>query len=230
MMLFAACQQGLNPLPEEQEQDQILANAGEIHNKMIAYYYEKRTEKTPTMEVMLDEIMGLSFDYLVTLGCDAASTSDVKLQLKERYCSSDLKNTDGRGFSIDPATFIAQISATGLYSEHFQKEIGEILKRASEKDDRKVIRKYVNSDFINIQFERKQDREAQQLFTKIFNGSYEFWESYEESHLKGVELKKSSWVIINDGIGGILGSVFGPIGSIVTATVFSVGTNEEINR
>jgi hypothetical protein len=230
MLLFTACQQGLNPLPEDPDQDDILANAGEIHNKMIAYYYENRVEKTPTMEAMLDEIMGLSFDYLATLGYDAASTTDVKLQLKERYCNSNLKNTDGQGFSIDPATFIAQISATGLYSEHFHKAIDEILKQASLKDDRKVIRKYVNSDFINIQFKRKQDQEAQQLFAKIFNGSYEFWESYEESDLKGVQLKKSSWVIINDGIGGILGSVFGPIGSIVTATVFSVGTNEEINR
>ena len=68
------------------------------------------------------------------------------------------------------------------------------------------------------------------LYLNIFNGSYDFWQTMDDTQLKGTSLKRSSWVIINDGIGGILGTVFGPIGAIVTATVFSVGTNEEINR
>jgi len=41
-------------------------------------------------------------------------------------------------------------------------------------------------------------------------------------------LKDTSKVLINDGIGGLLGLVFGAPGSIITAAVFSVGTNEEI--
>jgi hypothetical protein len=43
-------------------------------------------------------------------------------------------------------------------------------------------------------------------------------------------MKKSSWVIINDGIGGVLGTIFGPVGTVVVATAFSVGTNEEIKN
>ncbi len=50
------------------------------------------------------------------------------------------------------------------------------------------------------------------------------------SQLRSTNFKESNWVIINDGIGGILGSIFGPIGAIVVGTAFSVGTNEEINN
>jgi len=66
------------------------------------------------------------------------------------------------------------------------------------------------------------------LFTSIFNSSFSYWTNVDNTNLKSALINDSSWVIINDGIGGVIGSIFGPIGSIITATIWSVATNEEI--
>jgi len=91
-----------------------------------------------------------------------------------------------------------------------------------------AISDYVNSNFAYLVFENKHDQQGQMLFTNIFNASYEYWTKEYNSNLKGLKLKDTSKVLINDGIGGLLGLVFGAPGSIITAAVFSVGTNEEI--
>lgn len=228
LLLLPACQQGNESLPGQPEYDDILSNAGEIHNQLIAYYYANRKGTCPTREMMFDELMELSFRYLVTQGYEEASLREARMQVEQQYGPSSLKGAGDQGFSTDPSTFIDQLTATGLFSRDFLQEIEKILEFAEQKDDRKEVRKYVNRAFAGIPFDRKNDRDAQQLFIDIFNGSYEFWNSGNQGSLKGAKLKPSSWVIINDGIGGILGMVFGPVGSIVTATVFSVGTNEEI--
>lgn len=228
LILLPACQKGPDPVTGTQEHDDLLANAGEVHNQMIAYYYANRTSTAPSPEMMFSELMDLSFEYLASQGYGEASLTDARMQVEEKYGSSPLKGSGGQGFCIDPDTYEAQLNATGLFSGEFIDEISEILHLAKKNKERKEIRNHVNHVFAGIGFDRKEDREAQQLFINIFNGSYEYWEAVSQSTLKGIQLKPSSWVIINDGIGGILGSIFGPIGSIVTATVFSVGTNEEI--
>jgi hypothetical protein len=228
LLLFPACQQETNPLPDHHDDSDILANAGELHNRMIAYYYSHRSEDDPSREGMLTELLDLSSDYLVTHGYDFASIGEARTKLEQDLGPSFFKSTSTPGFSLDPATFVSQLTTTGLYSGRFVGEIDKILKLARKKEDKKTIRQYVNTEFSGLKFQKDKDREAQQLFITIFNGSYEFWESYYQAQLKGTLLKDSSWVIINDGIGGILGSIFGPVGSIICATVFSVGTNEEL--
>lgn len=228
LLLLPACQQGGDSLPGQPDYEDILSNAGEIHNQLIANYYTNRTGPSPSYEMMFNELMELSFQYLTAEGYQEASLRQARMQVEQQYGPSSLKGAGGRGFSTDPSTFIGQLTATGLFSRDFLKEIDEILKFATERDDRIEVKKYVNEEFSAIRFDRKKDRDAQQLFIDIFNGSYEYWSSGNQGSLKGTQMKPSSWVIINDGIGGILGMVFGPVGSIVTATVFSVGTNEEI--
>ena len=229
-LAFFACQQTVNQVSDEPDPDRLLANAGELHNRMIGYYYSNKTAEMAMGTVFLEELIDLSFEYLATLGYDAATTGGINAQLKLKFPGSSLKSSDHQGFSTDPSTFIPQLEATGLYSRAFLDEIDAILQMAHQHKGRKAIRNYVNSEFRGTGFDSEQDLEAQQLFIDIFNGSYQYWERSGNSNLKGALLDKSSWVIINDGIGGILGSIFGPIGSIVTATVFSVGTNEEIKR
>ncbi|MGW8317191.1 MAG: hypothetical protein ACWGNV_16460 [Bacteroidales bacterium] len=228
LLLLPACHQGPDPVTGAQEYDDILANAGEVHNQMITYYYANRTSSSPSPETMFSELMDLSFEYLGSQGYREASLRDARMQVEEKYGPTPLKGAGGHGFCTDPETYEDQLNATGLFSGEFVDEISEILDLAKKNKERKEIRNYVNEVFAGIGFDRKNDCEAQRLFIDIFNGSYEYWESFNQSTLKGIQLKPSSWVIINDGIGGIIGSIFGPIGSIVTATVFSVGTNEEI--
>ena len=40
----------------------------------------------------------------------------------------------------------------------------------------------------------------------------------------------TTWVAINDGIGGLMGSVFGGVGAVILGTIFSAGTNENIKN
>jgi len=228
LLLFSACQHETHSLSEQPDEEDILANAGDLHNRMISNYYSFRKEPVTDPENMFSELVDLSSGYLISLGYDANSIGETRRCLEQNFGSSFLKSTSGGEYALDPSTFMSQLRATGLYSGDFLGQIDAILQLGFAREDRKKIRHHVNSSFSGLKFSSKTDRQAQQLFIKIFNGSYEFWEKYQRSNLKGAALKDSSWVIINDGIGGLLGLVFGPAGSIITATVFSVGTNEEI--
>lgn len=229
-LLLAACQKGPGSLPESSENVEMIADPGEIHNRMVGYYYAHRSVPEPGPETMFEEVMELSFRFLAGEGYDQVSLQEIRREVEEQYAPTPLKGSGKQGFCTDPSTFAEQLTATGLYSAGFIGEIQEILDLAEKKKGKQEIRDYVNHTFSGVPFNEPKDREAQQLFIDIFNGSYAYWGKREQGSLKGIQLKDSSWVIINDGIGGILGLVFGPVGSIVTATVFSVGTNEELKQ
>jgi len=229
LTLFSGCQQVTELSGDDSAPDEIMKNAGLIHNEMISYYYMNRKLEDAMPEQLVSELLELSGEYLDKNGYDPAETKERISQVREKLGSSPLKSGSAGCFSINEDSFLTQISETQLYSDHFINELGKILALAEETNDREQVKEYVNSTFYSIQFTTGNDLDGQQLFSSIFNGSYEFWESYEEGNLKAKTIKGSTWVIINDGIGGVLGSIFGPIGSIVTATVFSAATNEEVN-
>ena len=230
LMLFSACEHESGALPDPADEGDILTNAGELHNQMVAYYYSHRDDQDTTPEGIYAEMLELSSAYLVSIGYDATSMEKIR-QAVDEFCGPELlKSTSNGKFSLEPGTFIPQLRATGLYSDNFLHAIDEILQLAEAQSEKQAIRRHVNTTFTGIRFTQHKDREAQKLFIKIFNSSYQFWESYYRSNLKSTQLRESSWVIINDAVGGILGLVFGPAGSIITGAIFSVGTNEEINR
>ncbi len=227
-IFISACQKETGEPAEPMDGDEMMANAGKIHNEMITYFYANR-EVTPSKgSILTAEVLDLSWEYLLHNGYESSFTPGTRNAVEDHLKSPGLKTTGRTGFTLDTASFISQLSETGLYSKHFLKEMKKVMALAHLKDDRSEIREYVNSNFKNSRFRSESDITGQHLYINIFNASYDFWEAWETSSLKGANLKRSSWVIINDGIGGLLGMVFGPVGSIVTATVFSVGTNEEI--
>jgi len=70
------------------------------------------------------------------------------------------------------------------------------------------------------------DGEVSKIFTQLVLASDNFWHhSYVTNTAR---LKPSTWVIIHDGIGGLAGSIFNGIGSVVCATAFSAYTNETL--
>jgi hypothetical protein len=70
------------------------------------------------------------------------------------------------------------------------------------------------------------DGEVSKIFTQLVLASDNFWHhSYVTNTAR---LKPSTWVIIHDGIGGVVGTIFGGIGSVVCATAFSAYTNETL--
>ncbi|MCD4711071.1 MAG: hypothetical protein K8R52_09505 [Bacteroidales bacterium] len=230
MFLFSACQQEMEPFADNTAHNEILKDAGLIHNEMISYYYMNRKIEAAPLEQMIPELLKLSGEYLDQNGYDPAQTKEAIRQVREKLGSSPLKSSSANCFSIDKSSFHTQIFVTHLYSDYFIDEVAKVLALAEENDDSRQVKEYVNSTFSTIRFTQENDLTGQQLFTNIFNGSYEFWETYEGSNLKAKSWNKNTWVIVNDGIGGVLGSIFGPIGSIVTATLFSAATNEELNR
>ena len=90
-----------------------------------------------------------------------------------------------------------------------------------------LIKNYVNGSFNEAEFNNPNDLIAKAAFISIFNSSFDYWGN-SDSNLKSVNISDDTWVLINDGIGGILGSAFGPIGSIILGTAFSIGTVEEL--
>lgn len=71
--------------------------------------------------------------------------------------------------------------------------------------------------------EQGKEEYVVQMTLSLMRQSMEYWRS------QGVQkLKPSTWVIINDTIGGVLGTVFGPFGSILLAGAASAYTNEQI--
>jgi hypothetical protein len=230
LMLFSSCEHETVSPQFPVEDEDILTKAGELHNQMAAYYYAHRKNQETTPVGMFEEMLDLSSTYMISVGYNSTSIEQVRRAIQANFSPGLVKSTSEEKFSLDPGTFIPQLRATGLYSESFLEAIDEILNLGENQAGRQAIRRYVNTVFNGIRFAHQKDREAQQLFVKIFNSSYQFWESYDSSYLKGTLLRESSWVIINDGIGGLLGLVFGPAGSIITGTIFSLGTNEEINR
>ncbi|MCK5135026.1 MAG: hypothetical protein KAR19_04500 [Bacteroidales bacterium] len=230
MIFIVACQQEMNPVPNQMDSDEILTNAGKIHNEMISYYYSNRMSESASSEDMLSEVLDLSWEYLDKNGYDSEDIPETKLSIERKIDISCLKSITDDGYSINIASFMSQLSETAMYSPCFLEEINKVLTFAHIHDDRQTVRDYVQSTFININFEDDEDKAAQQLFVNIFSGSYDFWETMDASQLKSTNWRRNSWVIINDGIGAIIGMVFGPVGSIVTATAFSVATNEEIRK
>lgn len=230
LIFMAACQQEPSLVTEQVVREDILVNAGTMHNEMISYYYNNRLGGELSPEEIFAELLDLSWEYLDLYGYDSKYTREIRLLLEEKISATTLKSVTGEGFSLDSEKLISQLSETGMYSKQFLKEIKKILNLAHKNDERQMIKEYVNSTFSRFGFDEENDIAGQQLYVNIFNASYDFWESMYESQLKSTNLKLSSWVMINDGIGGVLGFVFGPIGSIVVGTAFSVGTNEEIKN
>ena len=230
LIFMAACQKETSPVAEQVETEDILANAGKLHNEMITYYYNNRFGWELSSEEKFAELLDLSWEYLDHNGYDSQFTNEIRLLLEEKISATTLKSVTGEGFSLDSEKLISQLSESGMYSKQFLKEIKKILNLAHKNDDRQMIKEYVNSTFSKLEFNEDDDITGQKLFVNIFIASYDFWESMDESQLKSTYIHPSSWVLINDGIGGVLGSIFGPIGAIVVGTAFSVGTNEEIHN
>lgn len=225
MILITSCSK-----VDEAVDTDIIANAGTIHNQLLDNYYQNRSNTSPDTEELISEIIALSSEYLVSFGYDQKSVLQSESLLKENYGPSNLKSVMNDDFSIDIGSLIEHLEEMGLYSSQLIVEVKKILTMVTEETEIQTISNYVNSVFSIMEFNNQSDREGQSLFVNIFNGSNTYWEDVYTSDLKNLKIKDGTWVIINDGIGGLLGLIFGPVGSIVTATVFSAGTYEEINR
>lgn len=225
LILLSGCSE-----TEDTEKSDFLANAGAIHNQLLDHYYQNRLNTTPGTGELISEVVNLSSEYLLGNGYDQRSVSEATSLLKKEYSSTHLKSVLDHDYSIDAVKLAEQFADMELYSDLFIEDVGKIIAMAAEEADIRRVRTYINSSFADVDYESEKDREGQSLFVSIFNSSYIYWTGDDNSNLKYLGLDDNTKVIINDGIGGILGLVFGPAGSIITATVFSAATNEELKN
>lgn len=210
-------------------QSDFIANAGALHNELLDHYYHNRPNATPGTEELISDVVTLSSEYLRSNGYDRRSVSEAASLLQNEYCPTHLKSVMNQDYSIDVDKLAEEITGIELYSNQFVEDVSEIIAMVADEEDIREVSTFVNSAFASVEYALENDSDGQSLFVNIFNSSYAYWTDGGSSDLKRMKLDDRSKVIINDGIGGILGLVFGPAGSIITATVFSVATNEEIS-
>ncbi len=225
MILITSCSKA-----DEADNTDFIANAGAIHNQLLDNYYQNRLNTSPDTEELISEVIAMSSEYLVSHGYDQKSVLQSESLLKENYRFSNLKSVMNDDFSIDVGSLAEHLEEMGLYSSQLISEVKKILTMVTEGTEIRTISNYVNSVFSLIEFDSQTDLEGQSLFVSIFNGSNAYWEDVYTSDLKNIKIKDGTWVIINDGIGGLIGMIFGPPGSIITGTLFSAATYEEINK
>ena len=209
--------------------DYAFENAGQLHNESLNYYYltKSNTKSVSRHEDRLEEIINVNADFLIQKGFNKAKVQKIRdnvIVSTREYKLSKKSET----IVPMPDEFINLIENQNNYSPEFISEIHKILDLGFGEEDLSRIINYINNDFQETQFILDSDNFAKEIFVDIFNNSLLYWTGNDPNYNPhNKKLKKSSWVIINDGIGGILGSAFGPMGSIILGTAFSVGTNEE---
>lgn len=227
-LILNSCQ-GINQFDESQEKVELsFTDVGKLHNELLANYYEKRVNVNGHLSDKLSELNNLNWKYLDEQGYSEDQIQEARLKLPERINLGYLKKSANEGFYVDTSMFLEELGDLEIYSQEFVDEISFILGEVQIASEMNVIVDYVNTDFMEKYFTDEDDILARDVFVDIFNNSYIYWTDFYSEKKSVTRLKRSSWVIINDGIGGILGSIFGPVGSVVTATAFSLATNEEI--
>lgn len=233
VVFFISCKKENNEQPVPKDENYAFQNAGRLHNGALAYYYQNRLKlkATSSSEEIYSEIIDLTSEYLVNQGFDRGIVVGVTSRVKNSMGSLGLKSTSGNFYSIDTASFIRQIDGLKMFSNEFVSNVNKLFALAHDDVSEDVIKDYVNNTFAKINYLNQNDVNAQKVYVDIFNSSFNYWlQSDGDNAEKKAKLKPSTWVIINDGIGGVLGSAFGPIGSVALGTVLSAGTNEEIKN
>jgi AAA+ ATPase superfamily predicted ATPase len=214
--------------------DSLIMNVGKFHNEALTYFYKSENRfKSSSSSTNINDIVEVLSGYFISLGVDKDTLDRICNSVKVKQInSSSLNDLTEEQIAINPANFVTQLENQNKYSAEFLWEIYDILDLVAQGADPSIIDEKVKL-FKNKQFLTKDDLVAQYIFVNIFNSSSDYWNNFStnssQQSTKAL-IKTSSWVIINDGIGGIVGSIFGGVGSIVVSTVFSVWTNEQIKN
>jgi len=231
ILFFVSCKKENNETLVVKDDKYALYNVGKLHNEALEYYYKNRTKfnSISSLNDILSESISLTSEYLVSQGFEKDKVLKAKTMVENSLIYNTLKGSSELKFSMNPTSFIDQLNQQNQNSVEFIENVNQLLILVQKDENEETVKDYVNNVFAKVQYSSQSDIEAQEVFVNIFNNSYNFWvSSPHTSSLKSVKMKGSSWVILNDGIGGILGSAFGPIGSIALATTFSIGTNETL--
>lgn len=228
VLMMSAC----NDLSERDDQgtdnNVSYEEIGILHNDLLNNYYEHRVNVSLTLDEKISELVEMSWEHLAKSGYSRIQIDEAKRVLPEFPGKSDLKGISIDGFSLDTAQLLDLFSQNANLSSEFIADISDLVLKAYSGEDAYHLKVYLNDEFAANSYSGAEDEIAKEVFIDLFNSSFTYWEEFYSSKKCALKLKDSSKVIINDAIGGVIGSIFGPIGSVLTAAVFSVGTNEEL--
>jgi len=228
IIVLSACKE----LPEQDEQamenNVSFEEMGRLHNELLSNYYDHRVQRMSTLDAKISELMDMSWKHLEDAGYSKMQIGNARRVLPEIPGKSSLKGILEDGFSLDTTNLADLFSENDNLSGELIADISDLVLKAYSGEDVDKLTNYVNDEFAMKSYTGVEDEIAQGIFVDIFNSSFTYWEEFYSSKKSNLKLKDSSKVIINDAIGGVIGTIFGPIGSVLTAAVFSVGTNEEL--
>jgi len=119
---------------------------------------------------------------------------------------------------------INKIRQSNIVSEELLNDISHLLDVESYNDSKDYMLKYINVTMANKKWS-SSDFVYFSIIKEVANASNTYWES-QINITTNSKPKDSSWVIINDTIGAVLGSPLGCIGGVLLSGFLSYGTNE----
>lgn len=143
------------------------------------------------------------------------------------------KNVVDFSSQFSPSTFekvVTNQKTQGVYSEKFLKVVASIYEMTFNELSLEDINEFLEGKRLEF-LDNVNDSKALNLLVNQIKASDFLWNDEDSPIVQAAAgpggLKCSTWVVINDGIGGAVGFIFGGIGSIFTATAFSAGTSED---
>lgn len=234
LLSFNACnmQEEINPVDNTIDNSETLDAKliGKLHNDGLDFLFGnsvlKNSKTIQTLDV--ENILLSMTDFLVTnegfnLEEVTISCEEVKPLLNEYFVSNSKGViTENEKIEIlkNQINFIAEQNS---FSSEFTAHIINSLYTENFNSNEDVI-EYLN----NLSSQNWSENEMLYLNTykEIAIASNIFWTDYLNK--SGDKPSDTEWVIINDGIGGLIGLGFGGAGSVILATAFSYGCAHEL--
>jgi hypothetical protein len=174
----------------------------------------------------LIRVLDSCVEYAIMDGYDIDSVINIRNEIVEMF-TNDLVVEDDITYVLDSGNLIKEYLVSVLnFSEAFGTEVTDLHHLAKYSTNN--LMEAIHDDFGNYYF-NPYENEIRDLFVCIADSSNVFWQTYFEERPE-TEWGRTEWVYFNDALGGVLGSVFGGIGSVLMGASLSYVTEKQFDK
>lgn len=201
-------------------------DVGEYHNQLLDYYYINMNAShnidDPTSSEMAD-IYSELYDGLA--GIIVMPSNMTKAELIQ----SLLTFNNYLPFAESQGSNQSQVQICTNYIKSNYPELGDKIQSVidSELTPSELVIS-VNSWASSNTFS-PMELEAYEVFSDVINNSFIYWTNSNAGFINSGGLSDTQWIILNDGLGTILGLPFGGIGGTILGAAFSAGTADDLD-
>ncbi len=222
-LLFSSCQK--QNLDGDMLKKNDLPNYGEKHNMVVNHLYNANFQQNLTFPLSKDEsdnIINEAHSYASSQGWDVTGFD---LGLASDRLRDIINNSDDTEEHL--SYLDSEIEAAGEDLNLSDNAINMIKGLYRINESEMSIGQYF--DFMESELNNlsTNDQTVLQSIISIGRGSEVLWEGALDHYVNDLGLKRSTWVIIYDTIGGVFGFVLGGgIGSVILGGAMSAAMNE----